>query len=251
MSDNSQEAVPVLSVDSLSVGYSKTPIVRDASLQVSAGEIAVLIGPNGSGKSTLLKGIAGALTPMGGSVVIHGETRQDVTGNPPERMGSHGMAYVPQLANVFQSLTVVENLELGMYGVRRGVAEQIEYVYSVFPDLSTARRKTARTLSGGQREMLALGRALMGRPKVMLVDEPTAGLSPRYQDVVWEQLGRLRDQGVALFVVEQNTRQALDEADRAYVLVAGQIRREGPASELLGDEELVRMFIGQGLGTES
>jgi branched-chain amino acid transport system ATP-binding protein len=245
---NVTEARPVLVVDKLTVGYGKAPIVREASLRVSAGEVAVLIGPNGSGKSTLLKGMAGALTPMSGTVVISGEPDQDITGNPPERMNRHGMAYVPQLANVFPSLTVVENLELGMYGTRRGVSERIEYVFAVFPDLSSAKRKTARVLSGGQREMLALGRALMGKPKVMLVDEPTAGLSPRYQDVVWEQLGRLRDSGVALFVVEQNTRQALDEADRAYVLVAGQMRREGLARDLLVDEELVRMFIGEGLG---
>jgi branched-chain amino acid transport system ATP-binding protein len=251
MTDNVSEGRPVLTVSSLSVGYTKTPIVREASLHVSAGEIAVLIGPNGSGKSTLLRGIAGALTPMSGSVVINGEPDEDVTGNPPEQMTAHGMAYVPQLANVFPSLNVVENLELGMYGTRRGVAERIEYVFSVFPDLSSAKRKTARVLSGGQREMLALGRALMGQPKVMLVDEPTAGLSPRYQDVVWEQLSRLRQSGVALFVVEQNTRQALDEADRAYVLVAGEMRRDGLARDLLIDEELVRMFIGEGLGKGS
>jgi branched-chain amino acid transport system ATP-binding protein len=165
-------------------------------------------------------------------------------------MTKNGMAYVPQLANVFPSLNVVENLELGVYGARRLAAERMDYVFSVFPDLKTARKKHARNLSGGQREMLALGRALMGEPRVMLVDEPTAGLSPRYQDVVWEQLGILRQSGVALFVVEQNTRQALDEANRAYVLVAGEIRREGDARELLEDTELVRMFIGEGLGSQ-
>ena len=239
----------VLTVKDLSVGYSKTPIVRSASVEVGAGEIAVLIGPNGSGKSTLLKGIAGALTPMAGTVMLHGDSDRDVTGLPPESMTKNGMAYVPQLANVFPSLNVVENLELGVYGARRLAAERMDYVFSVFPDLKTARKKHARNLSGGQREMLALGRALMGEPRVMLVDEPTAGLSPRYQDVVWEQLGILRQSGVALFVVEQNTRQALDEANRAYVLVAGEIRREGDARELLEDTELVRMFIGEGLGS--
>jgi branched-chain amino acid transport system ATP-binding protein len=241
----------VLSVDKLSVGYSRTPIVREATLNIYTGKIAVLIGPNGSGKSTLLKGIAGALTPLSGSIVKHLPTESDITGLPPERMAHNGMAYVPQLANVFASLSVVENLELGLYGVKGQLAPRLEYVYSVFPDLANAKKRAARTLSGGQREMLALGRALMGEPRVILVDEPTAGLSPKYQDVVWEQLSILRDSGVGLFVVEQNTRQALDEADYAYVLVAGQIRREGPARELLVDDELVKMFIGEGLGAST
>jgi ABC-type branched-subunit amino acid transport system ATPase component len=234
-----------LDVDALRVGYSATAIVEGASLLVSAGEVAVLVGPNGSGKSTLLKGIAGVLSPMGGRVLLQTGAQQDVTGMRPEQKAAVGVGYVPQVDNVFPSLTVQENLRVGAFTARAGFGSRLAYVYGLFPDLQTAARKPARALSGGQRGMLALGRALMGSPKVLLVDEPTAGLSPRFQAIVWEQLLRLRDEGVGLLVVEQNTRAALEAGDRGYVLVAGKVRRSGLCRELLQDRELVSLYIGR------
>jgi len=234
-----------LGVTELAVGYSAAPVVKGATLTVAAGELTVLVGPNGSGKSTLLKGIAGVLRPLAGRVVLRNGDERDITGLRPEQTASIGVGYVPQVANVFAALSVSENLRVGGYTARASIGARLEYVYGLFPDLHAAARKPARTLSGGQRGMLALGRALMANPKVLLVDEPTAGLSPRFQGVVWEQLVRLREEGVALLVVEQNTRAALESGNEGYVLVAGAIRRSGPCRELLEDEELVSLYIGR------
>jgi ABC-type branched-subunit amino acid transport system ATPase component len=234
-----------LVVDALHVGYSATAIVEGASLLVNAGEVAVLVGPNGSGKSTLLKGIAGVLAPMGGRVLLQSAAQQDITGMRPEQTAAVGVGYVPQVDNVFSSLSVQENLRVGAFTAKAKFSSQLAYVYGLFPDLEAAARKPARALSGGQRGMLALGRALMASPKVLLVDEPTAGLSPRFQAIVWKQLLRLRDEGVGLLVVEQNTRAALEAGNRGYVLVAGKVRRSGLCTELLDDRELVSLYIGQ------
>jgi len=214
-----------LVVEGLSVGYGAAPIVKGVDLRVESGEFVVIVGPNGSGKSTTMKGIAGVLRAQSGRVRLEGPGGCELTNLPPEQAIRRGVGYVPQHSNVFPSLTVEENLELG-------------------PDLAHARRRAARTLSGGQRGMLALGRALMASPVVMLVDEPTAGLSPRYRHVVWEQLLLLRRTGVALLVVEQSTRAALELGDRGYVLVSGEVRHAGPCAELLADEELIRLYIG-------
>ena len=228
----------------LTVGYGRSIIVRDASLSVRRGEIAVIVGPNGSGKSTLLKGVIGTLRPASGTVRLLAGRPQDVTGKPPERIVGLGVAYVPQLANVFPSLTVAENLVAGLRKRKAVRSGRMDLVYSLFPDLRPAARP-ARTLSGGQRMMLALGRALMTEPSVVIVDEPCAGLSPRYRDVVWEQLIALRRSGVGLLVVEQNTRAALEAGDYGYVLVAGRIRREAPADALLSDNDLIELYIGK------
>jgi len=245
----STEGAVVVSVNDLNVGYGKVSIVRDASLQIKRGELAAIVGPNGSGKSTLLKGIIGVLRPSSGDVRIwpseNGAERM-ITGRPPEDTVRLGMGYVPQLANVFPSLQVGENLILGLQ--TRNKAERIrrlDEVYTLFPDLRGKAKNAARTLSGGQRMMLALGRALMSDPIAILVDEPCAGLSPRYRDAVWDQLGRMREAGVGLLVVEQNTRAALEVADYGYVLVAGQIRQEGDAKSLLSDTELIELYIGK------
>ena len=237
-------AKSIVEIDSLDVGYGRTPVVVGASATIRRSRLSVLVGPNGSGKSTFLKGVAGVLPPSAGHVWLNGNVRKELTGTPPDKISRLGLAYVPQLANTFNSLSVRENLELGLYGKTGDLNQALEYVHSIFPDLLAARRRPARTLSGGQREMLALGRALMAQPLAILVDEPTAGLSPRYQVAVWQQLLALRQAGVALLVVEQNTRAALEVADDAYVLVAGQIRRSGDARTLLDDEELVKLYIG-------
>lgn len=231
----------VLAISALSVGYGGPPIVQDVSLEARAGAITALVGPNGAGKSTLLKGIAGVLRPSGGSIQIQGT---DVTGLPPEQLVRRGLAYVPQVANVFPSLTVTENLEMGAY-VRRGSPKaRIEEMFALFPDLRPAAKRPARTLSGGQRNMLALARGLMAEPSVLLIDEPTAGLSPRYETAVWEHVLAVRDTGVGVLVVEQNTRRTLSHADRAYLLTLGRVRLEGAGSDLLQDEEVVELYIG-------
>ena len=233
-----------LAVEDLSVGYGAAAIVKSVNLQVRSGELVVIVGPNGSGKSTMMKGIAGVLPAMGGKVSLKGPRACELTGRPPQQSIRFGVGYVPQHSNVFPSLSVEENLRLGAYINRKAVKQKLSEAYELFPDLASARRRAARTLSGGQRGMLALGRALMASPVVMLVDEPTAGLSPKYRQVVWEQLQLLRQTGVALLVVEQNTRAALEIGDRGYVLVAGQVQKHGKCKELLADEELIRLYIG-------
>lgn len=227
------------------MGYSAAPVVKGAGISVKAGELTVLVGPNGSGKSTLLKGIAGVLRPLRGQVLLSGDVDRDITALRPEQKAAVGVGYVPQVDNVFSALTVRENLRVGGMTARATINARLDYVYTLFPDLHAAAGKPARTLSGGQRGMLALGRALMANPKVLLVDEPTAGLSPRFQAVVWGQLIRLRDAGVGLLVVEQNTRAALESGNHGYILVAGEIKRAGPCAELLTDQELVSLYIGR------
>lgn len=231
----------VLSVNGLSVGYGGPAIVSDVTLEARPGAITALVGPNGAGKSTLLKGIAGVLAPMSGSIRIRGD---DVTGLPPEQLVRRGLAYVPQVANVFPSLSVTENLEMGAYARRGSPRARIEEMYQLFPDLRAAAKRPARTLSGGQRNMLALARGLMSDPSVLLIDEPTAGLSPRYEAAVWEHVLAVRDTGVGVLVVEQNTRRTLSHADHAYVLTLGRVRLEGSGRSLLEDEEVVALYIG-------
>jgi branched-chain amino acid transport system ATP-binding protein len=229
----------------LEVGYGRSSVVHGASVSVRRGEIAVIVGPNGSGKSTLLKGIIGVLRPYSGRVWLRGERAVEVTGMPPDQTVRLGIGYVPQLANVFLSLTVTENLIVGLSKRRVTRSGRIEKVFSLFPDLRAAAHRHARTLSGGQRMMLALGRALMTDPAVVIVDEPCAGLSPRYRDVVWDQLRQLRATGVGLLVVEQNTRAALETSDYGYVLVAGRMLHHGVAGDLLADADLVDLYIGR------
>jgi ABC-type branched-subunit amino acid transport system ATPase component len=235
-----------LSVESLTAGYGPAPVVKKATLRARTAEITVLVGPNGAGKSTLLKAIAGVLRPTEGHVLLNG---QDVAGQAPDRLVKMGLAYVPQVANIFPSLTVMENLEMGGIVRRHSVRERAESMCELFPDLRAALRRPARTLSGGQRNMLALARALMADPSVLLVDEPTAGLSPRYEQVVWDHIRAIRQTGVAIVLVEQNTRRALAEADWGYVLVNGENRLDGPGREILDNPEIGALYIGKSTTT--
>lgn len=239
----------VLRVADLSAGYGGPPIVEAVNLDARRGAITALVGPNGAGKSTLLKAIAGVVRISAGQITIQG---RDVTGLPPEKLVRSGLAYVPQVANVFPSLTIRENLEMGGY-VRRGdVRPRIEEMFRLFPDLRAAATRPARTLSGGQRNMLALARGLMVEPAVLLIDEPTAGLAPRYESVVWDHVLAVRDTGVAVVVVEQNTRRTLGHADWAYLLTLGRIRVQGTGQDLLGNEEVVELYVGgQSMSPES
>jgi branched-chain amino acid transport system ATP-binding protein len=232
----------VLTVSDVSAGYGGPPIVSGVSMHAAKGCITALVGPNGAGKSTLLKTLAGVLKSSSGSMVLDGV---DVTGASPEALVRKGLSYVPQVSNVFSYLNIIENLEIGGYVRRRnGLKARIDEMLTLFPDLRAAAKRPARTLSGGQRNMLAMARGLMNDPKVMLLDEPTAGLSPIYVSAVWDHVVLVRDLGVAVVVVEQNTRRTLQHADYAFVLTLGQNRIEGTGAELLDDPEVAKLYIG-------
>lgn len=232
----------VLEVTNLTAGYGQSPIIQDVSLSAQKGSTVVIVGPNGAGKSTLMKAILGLLRIFSGQIKLNGE---EIKGVSPEKLVDLGLGYVPQNRNVFPSLTVQENLEIGGYLRRKIVKERMEQVYTMFPDLEKASRRQAITLSGGQRNMLAVGRALMADPSVLMLDEPTAGLSPAYTRVVWEHILRIAASGRAVVVVEQNATTALSSADWGYVLAGGRNRNEGPAQELLMSPDIGKMFLGR------
>jgi ABC-type branched-subunit amino acid transport system ATPase component len=232
----------VLRADGVTAGYGGPPIIEDVSLAVYAGKITAIVGPNGAGKSTLLKTLSGVLKASRGEVYVLG---QKTTNLPPEKLVKRGLSYVPQVSNVFPDLTVRENLEMGSYTRRRGVGERIGKLCELFPDLGAALRRRAGMLSGGQRTMLAMARALMLDPAVMLLDEPSAGLSPLLQGALWEQIERIAATGVGICVVEQNTRRTLRHAHWGYILVLGRNRLDGPALDLLRDESVVELYVGR------
>ena len=217
------------------------PIVENVSVRALRGAITAIVGPNGAGKSTLLKAIAGVIRASAGTVMVEG---RDATGLPSEKLVRRGIAYVPQVANVFPQLTVQENLEMGGYSRRHGLHERTEELYQLFPDLKLAHRRHAETLSGGQRTMLAMARGLMVDPSVLLLDEPSAGLSPKFQSAVWERIEQVRATNVAVVVVEQNTRETLRHAQWAYVLVLGKNRLDGRGRDLLHNDEVVNLYVG-------
>lgn len=239
---SNENEVAALSVQELTVGYGGPPIIEQVSLAARRGAITAIVGPNGAGKSTLLKAVAGLIRPTTGKVFVEGK---DVTGLPAEKLIRRGIAYVPQVENVFPDLTVRENLDMGGYVRKSGTHERIEQLFNLFPDLKVAAHKHASTLSGGQRTMLALARGLMVDPAVLILDEPSAGLSPRFQGLIWERIEQIRATNVAVLVVEQNTRETLRHAQWAYVLVLGRNRLEGAGSTLLEDEEVVNLYVGR------
>jgi ABC-type branched-subunit amino acid transport system ATPase component len=233
--------VSLLGVQELVVGYGGAPVVRGVSLFVKEREIVALIGPNGAGKSTLLKAIFGLLTPEAGRVLFQG---QDITGLPPELLVRRGLAYMPQARNVFPSLTVDENLQMGGYLLQRGVRERMEQLYALFPQLAARRHLRASKLSGGERQMLALARALMLDPVLLLLDEPSAALAPAMVDAVFDRIRAINQAGVAILMVEQNAVAALRLAHRGYVLAAGRNQLEGTGAELLANEAVGRLYLG-------
>jgi branched-chain amino acid transport system ATP-binding protein len=233
--------IAALEVSGLTAGYGGPPIVENVSVRALRGAITAIVGPNGAGKSTLLKAIAGVIRASAGTVMVEG---RDATGLPSEKLVRRGIAYVPQVANVFPQLTVQENLEMGGYSRRHGLHERTEELYQLFPDLKLAHRRHAETLSGGQRTMLAMARGLMVDPSVLLLDEPSAGLSPKFQSAVWERIEQVRATNVAVVVVEQNTRETLRHAQWAYVLVLGKNRLDGKGRELLHNDEVVNLYVG-------
>lgn len=228
-------------IDRLSAGYGGAPIVKEVSLVAAAGQVTVVLGPNGAGKSTMLKAAMGLVSRVGGTVSVNG---RNVTRLPAESIVVAGMSYTPQVDNVFPSLTVDENLRMGAYIRPDTLSGRREEVLTLFPMLREARRRRARTLSGGQRNMLALARALMLNPVVLLLDEPTAGLAPMVAREVWQRVRAIADSGIAVVVVEQNVRSALENSDYAYVLVSGRNRYQSISSDALREEGLGRMFLG-------
>lgn len=233
---------PLLVVDGITAGYGGPPIIDDVHLKATAGRLTAILGPNGAGKSTLMKVVAGVLKPTHGRILLRGA---DVTGLPAHRLVRQGISYIPQTVNVFPSLSVYENLEMGGYAMRSGVKERAEQLLETFPQLKSVRRRAASTLSGGERRMLAIARGLMLDPAVLLLDEPTAGLAPRLVQTLWDQLVSVRSQGVAVVIVEQNTRRTLMYADWAYVMTQGHTRIEGKGGDLLNDQEMIDLYIGK------
>ncbi|MCH7999856.1 MAG: ABC transporter ATP-binding protein [Chloroflexi bacterium] len=231
----------VLRVQDVVAGYGEVEILHGVSITVSEAEIVAIIGPNGAGKSTLLKAIFGLVSVQNGSVHL---AERDVTNMAPNKIVQSGMSYVPQTENVFPSLTINENLEMGAYVRRDGLRDRLERVYGLFPDIASRRSERAGRLSGGQRQMLALARALMLDPKVLLLDEPSASLSPKMVDSIFEKIGDINRGGTAILLVEQNAKEALSFASRAYVLAMGQNRFEGEAKSMLESEEVGKLYLG-------
>lgn len=236
------ESSAALTVEAVTAGYGGAPVIENVSLRVNPGQITAIVGPNGAGKSTLLKSIAGLVRVSSGKVLAG---QRDITSQATERLPQMGVTYVPQVANIFPGMTVRENLEVGGYRRKGGLEPRIQELCDLFPDLRPALRRKAGTLSGGQRSMLAMARGLMIEPKVMLLDEPSAGLSPILQSTLWQQIKAIADTGVGVCVVEQNTRRTLQYANWAYVLVLGQNRLDGPAADLLHNKEVVNLYVGR------
>ena len=233
----------LLRLTDVEAGYGRVPILHGLSLRIDAGEVVAIIGPNGAGKSTALKVAVGFLRPQAGEVAFAGEV---VTGRRPDELLRRGLAYVPQGRIVFPQMTVLENLEMGAFierdAARRG--EALARVYQLFPILQERARQKAGTLSGGEQQMLAVGRALMTRPRLILLDEPSLGLSPKFLGIIFEKLAEMKRAGLTMLIVEQNATRALTLADRGYVLELGRNRFEGPGPGLLVDPEVKRLYLG-------
>lgn len=236
---------PYLSVTGLSAGYNRVPVAQQVSLQVGLGEVVLVMGPNGAGKSTLIKAIIGELPALEGRIVLDG---RDVTRMREEHRNAAGIGYVPQVRDVFGPLTVMENLEMGAYRVRKqDIAARQEEVFGLFPQLASMRRRVARSLSGGERKMLGIGRALMAQPRVIILDEPTSGLAPSIaRNVLSGIVAGLAESGCALLLIEQRVSLALEVSSWGYVLTDGRLRLEEPCSQLRTRPDLATLFLGHG-----
>ena len=222
-------------------GYGTGDILKDCTISVARGEISVVVGPNGAGKSTAMKALLGMLKVLKGKVMLAGK---DITSMSPQQRVQLGMAFVPQTNNVFSSMTVEENLELGAYVRTDDYSDTMSQIYELFPVLKEKRLQPAGELSGGQRQQVAVGRALMTKPSVLMLDEPTAGVSPIVMDELFERIIEVKKTGIAILMVEQNARQALAIADKGFVLVTGQNRFTDSGQVLLANEEVRRSFLG-------
>ncbi len=235
-------AVPLLDVQGLSAGYGHVPVLRDVSLHVDAGEVVTLVGANGAGKSTLLKAIVGLVRPSRGSIAFDG---QDVTRTPPERMVRRGVALVPEGRMLFGPLSVLDNLLLGAHGRGAHHADvAMTRAFALFPVLEQRLSQSAETLSGGEQQMLAVSRALMSEPRLLLLDEPSLGLAPKIIAEILAALDALRTDGLTVLLVEQDVQVALKHADRGYVMRTGRIEAEGSAADLLADDDIRAIYLG-------
>jgi branched-chain amino acid transport system ATP-binding protein len=222
-------------------GYGGAPILNGVNMAIEQSDIGVIVGPNGAGKSTTLKAIFGLLKVSGGTIEFGGE---NVANSLPDKLVPKGLSFVPQEKNVFTSMSVEENLEMGAFTRRDEFKGTMDWVYQMFPVLAEKRRQPAGELSGGQRQMVAMGRALMSKPRLLMLDEPSAGLSPRYVIEIFETIVRVNKEGVGILMVEQNARQALAFASKGFVLAQGQNRFTGTGPELIADPEVAKSFLG-------
>ncbi|MGP4049857.1 ABC transporter ATP-binding protein [Streptomyces sp. 2A115] len=239
---STDDQVPVLTAEDVVAGYLPgVDVLRGCSVRVEPGELVGVIGPNGAGKSTLIKAVFGLLHVRGGTVRLLGE---DVTNRPAHEQVRRGVGYVPQLQNVFPALTVEENLRMGIYLRPKDHARRAAAMEELFPVLATRRRQKAGSMSGGERQVLAMARALMMEPRLLLLDEPSAGLSPAHQDLVFERVKGINGAGVAVLMVEQNARRCLQICHRGYVLDQGRNAYTGTGSRLLHDEKVIELYLG-------
>jgi neutral amino acid transport system ATP-binding protein len=235
---------PILEVKNVRAGYIKDlDILQGINFRVDRGELVVVIGPNGAGKSTLAKTICGLLTPNAGSIFFEG---QSIGGLSPDKIVEQGLCYVPQISNVFRSLSVEENLEMGAFTRKVDLQPLKQQIFTMFPRLAERRKQSAGTLSGGERQMLAMGKALMLEPAMMLLDEPSAALSPLLVSNVFEQIKAINSNGTSIVLVEQNAKKALAIADRGYVLDTGKDKFEGTGAALLNDPKIGELYLGVG-----
>ena len=232
----------MLRLESVTAGYTDENIIHEVTLEVEVGEIATIIGPNGSGKSTLMKSVFGLTRMRGGRVRFQG---QDVTGKRPDELVRLGLAYVPQERNVFSSLTVKENLEMGGVSLAGEMDERLESVLELFPKLAERLGQRAGTLSGGEQKMLAVGRAMVTNPSLLMLDEPSAALSPKVMSHLFAEIEEINRRGVTILMVEQNARRALAISDRGYILEMGRNRFQGPAKSLLDNPEVCSSYLGR------
>jgi branched-chain amino acid transport system ATP-binding protein len=231
----------ILDMNALVGGYGGNDILKGTSLTVRRNEIVVIVGPNGAGKSTLMKSAFGLVKIRQGSVTFEGE---EITNMRPDLVVRRGMSYVPQEKNVFPSMTVQENLEMGGYLRKGGIAEKMDQIFQIFPRLKERRKQAAGSMSGGERQMVAMGRALMLDPTLILMDEPTAGLSPLFIEQTFDRIIEVNKLGISVLMVEQNAKQALEIAHRGYVLAMGRNRHEDTGEGLLKNQEIAEMFLG-------
>ena len=231
----------ILKTEGITAGYTKVDILHEVNIRVKSGEIVSVIGPNGAGKSTLLKTIFGILNPREGNVTLKNE---DITGLKPDRIARKGISYVPQVDNIFPSMTIQENLEMGAFIRNDDYSQRLEEIYDLFPVLKERRKQKAGQLSGGQRQMVAMGRALMVDPRVLLLDEPSAGLSPILVSDIFEKIIEINETGLSIIIVEQNAREALKMAHHGYVLAMGKNVLDDKGDALLANEEIGRLYLG-------
>jgi branched-chain amino acid transport system ATP-binding protein len=238
---------PLLLVENLTAGYGPVTVLRGVTLSAREGELVTVLGANGAGKSTLLSAVVGLLTPRRGRVMFAG---RDITGRPPEVIARQHLVMVPEGRQLFGPMSILDNLLLGAHGQRgrQALSERLDRVFELFPVLQERTRMPAASLSGGQQQMLAIGRALMADPKMLLLDEPSLGLAPIITRQLFDILRVLHDAGVSILLVEQNARMALELADRAYVMERGSVTVEGPAAEMLEDERVQTAYLGLGVG---